>query len=212
MNRTWGKIELFEDSGDYEAFERVLVEALEREPAMKLCAYCLMPNHFHLVLWPEKDDILSRFMQWLAMTHALRWHAHRHSVGRGHLYQSRFKSFVVQQDQHFLRLCRYVERNALRAGLVERAEDWRWGSLYSRSSRSVPMKQALSPWPVPMPRNWVARVNEPQDDKELAALRQSRHRGKPYGEPDWAIATASRLGIESSMRPLGRPKKRVVDE
>ena len=59
MNRTWGKVELFEDSGDYEAFERVLGEALKREPAMKLCAYCLMPNHFHLVLWPEKDDILS---------------------------------------------------------------------------------------------------------------------------------------------------------
>ena len=207
MNRTSGKIELFEDSGDYEAFERVLTEALKREPAMRLCAYCLMPNHFHLVLWPEKDEILSRFMQWLAMTHALRWHAHRHSGGRGHLYQSRFKSFAIQLDEHFLSVCRYVERNALRAGLVERAEDWRWGSLHARSSASAAMKAVLSPWPVPVPRNWVARVNAPQDERELAALRLSRYRGKPYGEPDWAISTAHRLGIESSLRPVGRPKK-----
>ena len=151
-------------------------------------------------------------MQWLAMTHALRWHAHRHTVGRGRLYQSRFKSFVVQQDQHFLRLCRYVERNPLRAGLVERAEDWRWGSLHARTSRSAEMKEVLAAWPVPMPRNWVARVNEPQDEKELAALRQSGHRGKPYGEPNWAFATASRLGIESAMRPLGRPKKKKEED
>ena len=113
MNRTWGKIELFEDSGDYEAFERVLAEAVKRQPEVGVCAYCLMPNHFHLVLWPKRDGVLSSFMQWLTMTHALRWHAHRRSVGRGHLYQSRFKSFAIQQDWHFLSVCRYAERNAV---------------------------------------------------------------------------------------------------
>ena len=101
MNRVAGRQDLFEDAGDYEAFERVLAEARERE-AMRVCAYALMPNHFHLVLWPRKDWDLSRFMQWLAMTHTQRWHAHRHSVGHGHLYQSRFKSFPIQRDEHFL--------------------------------------------------------------------------------------------------------------
>ena len=86
MNRTWGKIDLFEDAGDYEAFERVLAEAVERETTMRVCAYCLMPNHFHLVLWPSADGQLSRFMQWLSMTHTQRWHAHRQSAGCGHLY------------------------------------------------------------------------------------------------------------------------------
>src|SRR5439155_20737940 len=86
MNRTWPGNELFADAGDYEAFERVLAEALERFRSMRLCAYCLMPNHFHLVLWPRNDGELSRFMQWLTMTHAQRWHAHRRSVGRGRPY------------------------------------------------------------------------------------------------------------------------------
>jgi putative transposase len=89
MNRTWGSIELFEDAGDYEAFERILAEAIERFSAMRVCCYCLMPNHFHLLLWPRSGEVLSRFMQWLSQTHAARWHAHRHSRGRGHLYQSR---------------------------------------------------------------------------------------------------------------------------
>jgi putative transposase len=111
MNRTWPGVELFEDDGDYQAFEKVLTEAVDLHCGIRLCAYCLMPNHFHLVLWPRTDGQLSRFMQWLGMTHAARWHAHRHTGGRGHLYQSRFRSFPIQQDHHFLSVCRYVERN-----------------------------------------------------------------------------------------------------
>jgi putative transposase len=211
MNRTWGMIELFQDAGDYEAFERVLAEAVAREEMMRVCGYCLMPNHFHLVLWPEKDGQLSRFMQWLTMTHAQRWHAHRQSGGRGHLYQSRFKSFPIEQDRHFLSVCRYVERNALRANLVQRAEEWRWNSLWVRGRNSGPMKDQLAIGPVPLPRDWIRRVNEPQDEKELAALHFSRDRGRPYGEAEWARITADRLGLESSLRPPGRPKKAKGD-
>ncbi|MCE9592134.1 MAG: transposase, partial [Planctomycetes bacterium] len=135
MNRCVAGLTLFEDDADYDAFERVLAQACERFPGVRLCAYCLMPNHFHLVLWPKADGLLSPFMQWLTMTHTQRWHAHRRSVGRGHLYQGRFKSFPIQRDGHFLDVCRYVERNALRAGLTPRgrAENWRWGSLSARA-------------------------------------------------------------------------------
>jgi putative transposase len=212
MNRTWGGIELFEDDGDYEVFERVLAEALGRERTMRVCAYCLMPNHFHLVVWPTTDGQLSRFMQWLTMTHAQRWHAHRHTGGRGHLYQSRFKSFPIQADRHFLSVCRYVERNPLRARLVKRAERWRWGSLWLRGgeNRPGPMTGLLADWPVTMPRDWVARVNQAQDDKELAALRKSSERGRPYGTDEWSVRIARRLQIESSLRPVGRPKKKTT--
>ena len=210
MNRTWGDIELFQDAADYQAFERVLVEALERDQTTRLCAYCLMPNHFHLVLWPKKDGQLSRFMQWLTMTHAQRWHAHRHSAGHGHLYQSRFKSFAIQSDSHFLSVCRYVERNALRANKVRRAEAWPWSSMRARADEKSAIGPLLSAWPEPMPRNWVELVNKPQDEKELAALRLSRDRGRPYGDPSWTGRTARRLGAESSMRPVGRPKKKKI--
>ena len=136
LNRANARQTIFDDDGDYEAFERVLAEAVDRH-VMRLLAYCVMPNHFHLVLWPRADGDLSRFMRWLTLTHTQRWHAHHHTAGTGHLYQGRFRSFPVQDDGHLLTLCRYVERNALRAGLVGRAEDWRWGSLH-RSQSSVP--------------------------------------------------------------------------
>lgn len=121
LNRANGRLPIFEKNEDYEAFERVLAQAVQRVD-IRLLAYCVMPNHWHLVLWPRVDGDLSRFVGWLTLTHTQRWHAHRHTTGSGHLYQGRFKSFPVQTDEHFLAVCRYVERNPLRAGLVSRAE------------------------------------------------------------------------------------------
>src|SRR5438309_1941517 len=118
LNRANGRLPIFHKNGDYDAFERILGEALEHVPGMRLLAYCLMPNHWHLVVWPRRDGELSDFGHWLTLTHTQRWHAHYRDVGTGHLYQGRFKSFPVGQAEHFLGLCRYVERNAVRAGLV----------------------------------------------------------------------------------------------
>ena len=137
---------IFEKDGDYEAFENILHEAVERVD-MRLLAYCFLPNHWHLVVWPKKDKDLSSFTGWLTLTHTQRWRAHRHSAGTGHLYQGRFKSFPVQSDGHFITLCRYVERNALRAGLVDAAETWQWGSLWRRHQGKSKRKGLLSPWP-----------------------------------------------------------------
>ena len=135
MNRATARETIFAGDGDYAAFERVLAEAREREAGrIRVCAYALMPNHFHLVLWPQsgEDEAVSGLMKWLTLTHAQRWHAHRHTAGTGALYGSRFKSFPVREDWHFLKVCRYVERNPLRANLVERAELWPWCSLNKR--------------------------------------------------------------------------------
>ena len=213
MNRAPGRVTLFRGDGDYAAFERVLAEALVRF-GMRLCAYCLMPNHWHLVLWPRKDNELSRFMQWLTMTHTQRLHAQRHSAGRGHVYQGRFKSFPAQRDEHFLTLCRYVERNPLRANLVARAQDWRWCSLWRRGAPRGDLPDdglALSEWPVGRPSDWAAWVSRPETADELEALRRSVRRGSPFGGEKWAAATARRLGAESSLRPPGRPRKRAEE-
>src|ERR1700761_6128475 len=128
LNRAGGRSVIFDTDEDYEAFERAAAQAVIRYD-MRLLAYCLMPDHFHLLLWPREDGDLSQFMRWLTMTHTQRWHAHHGTAGTGHLYQGRFKSFPVQSDDHLLTVCRYVEQNAMLAGLVERAEDWRWSSL-----------------------------------------------------------------------------------
>ncbi|MGH7231222.1 MAG: transposase [Nitrospiraceae bacterium] len=206
LNRANGRLPLFEKPGDYEAFEKVLAQAHERFP-MRTLAYCMMPNHWHLVLWPRRDEELSRFMAWVTLTHTQRWHAHRRSAGAGHLYQGRFKSFPVQADEHFLTVCRYVERNPLRAKLVARAEEWSWSSLWRRGQKD-PSKLTgfLSEWPVSRPRRWVEWINEPQTDTELAALRRSVCRGQPFGSEAWVRRTAMRLGLEGTLRSRGRPK------
>jgi putative transposase len=207
LNRANAGLVMFDDDDDYGPFERVLDEAVTRYE-MRLLAYCVLPSHFHLVVCPHADGDLSRFMRWLTMTHTQRWHAKRRSAGSGHLYQGRFKSFPVQDDAHFVTVCRYVEANALRAGLVERAEDWRWGSLWRRSvaQRGSPGPR-LSPWPVARPRGWVGRVNGPMSAAEEEAMQRSIRRSQPFGGSDWQARTAERLGLTSTLRPLGRPRK-----
>jgi putative transposase len=206
LNRANARLAILDDDSDYDALERTLAEAVTRHD-VQLLAYCLMPNHFHLVVRPEADDDLSRFMRWLTMTHTQRWHAHRQSAGSGHIYQGRFKSFPVQDDGHLATLCRYVERNALRAGLVRRAEDWRWGSLARHVNGGPSTGPKLSPWPIERPEPWVDRVNEPLNPAEEEALRRAVVRGQPYGSDGWREATATRLGLGSTLRPRGRPKK-----
>jgi putative transposase len=199
---------LFDKPGDYAAFEQVLVETLALKP-MRLLAYCVMPNHWHMVLWPREDGHLGAFMQRLSITHARRWQEHRRKVGTGHIYQGRYKSFPVQRDEHFLTVCRYVERNPLRAGLVAKAQEWQWSSLWRRRQKDAKLREILTDWPVDRPARWVSRVNAAQTDEELEQLRLCVSRGRPFGGPVWTKRTINRLGLESSIRPRGRPRKSV---
>ncbi len=204
LNRANARMRLFEKAGDYEAFEQVMAQARERVP-MRILSYCLMPNHWHTVLWPREDGDLSEFVRWLTLTHTQRWHAHHHSAGSGHLYQGRFKSFAIQTDEHLLTVCRYVERNALRAKLVERAEDWRWSSLRRRQFGDAEARALLTDWPVSLPRDWLARVNHREE--ELETLRRSVNKGRPFGSDGWVARTVKRLGLMSTVRSRGRPRK-----
>jgi putative transposase len=209
LNRAVARLPLFEKDGDFQAFERVLKLALVEHPT-RLLGYCLMPNHWHLVLWPEKEGELTAFVRWLTHTHSMRWHAHYHTGGTGHIYQGRFKSFPVEEDDHWYTVLRYVERNALRANLVARAEDWRWGSLWYmvRAGGKAPL--LLQEGPLPLPADWPSLVNETQTEGELEALRRALARGSPFGSPTWSKRTAEVLGLQKTLRPRGRPPKQVA--
>jgi putative transposase len=206
LNRGVARLPLFEKPADYAAFLRVLAEALDQHP-MRILAFVLMPNHWHFVLWPRREGELTAFLRWLTHTHTMRWHAHYHTSGTGHLYQGRFKAFPIEADEHLYTVGRYVERNALRANLVLRAEDWRWSSLWRRQHGDDEPGRLLAPWPVPLPEDWCEHVNRPQSEGELAALRQSVQRGCPYGSLSWQKHMAARLGLGHTLRPPGRPKK-----
>jgi putative transposase len=206
LNRANGKRRIFEHDRDYLAFERVLAEVQERVP-MRILAWCVMPNHWHLLLWPRQDGELSNYMRLVTLTHTQRRHAYRGSTGTGHLYQGRFKSFVVQNDAHFLAVSRYVEANALRGNLVQRAEDWRWGSLWRVQRGSVDQPPRLHSWPVTRPSDWLTYVNQPASAVEVDALRHCARRGCPYGDGIWVAGVAEELGLQSTLRPRGRPSK-----
>jgi len=207
LNRGVARLTLFEKPEDYDAFLRGL-ESVWDEIPLPILAMVAMPNHWHFVVRPDSDEQVSEFFHHLTVTHTMRWHAHYQTGGTGHLYQGRFKSFPVQSDEHLLTVLRYVERNPVRAGLVERAELWRWSSAWARGQCPSSMPRWLAqPTDPALPRSWLAWVNEPQNDAELKALRDCIRRSCPFGEETWASGCAVRLKLESTRRPRGRPRK-----
>lgn len=200
LNRGNGRRTVFHKQGDYAAFLKLLGQAAERTP-VRLLAYCLLPNHFHLALWPRADGELSDYMMWLLTAHVRRYHQHYHSSG--HVWQGRFRAFPIQEDDHLLTVLRYIERNPVRAGLVAKAEDWPRSSAAS----ARPVLPLVDAGPVPRPGDWLKRVNQAQTEAEVEKLRECLRRGRPYGHEVWMADTAVRLGLEASLRPRGRPRK-----
>ena len=205
LNRGVGRGRLFGKDRDYEAFEEAVEKTLQSCP-MRVCSYLLMPNHWHFVLWPENDGELAAFMQKLSVTHARNWQVKRRRVGMGPVYQSRFKSFPIETDDYFYQVIRYVERNALRANLVATADAWRWSSLFRRTHGKPSDRKILSDWPLPRPRQWLDQVNAAQTEAELKIIRRCVNKGQPYGSAAWVKKTARKLGLESTLRPQGRPR------
>ena len=190
LNRGVGRMQIFDHHKDYAAFERVIEETL-RMAQIRINAFCWMPNHWHLVLWPERDGDLSEFVQRMSNTHTQRWQRAKQRVGCGHLYQARFKSFPVETDDHFYSVVRYVERNALRAGLVPRAEDWPLGQFASARDGQTPT---------------LARRVAPARADRLAAARESTSdRSRTRGDPSLC---ASRFPMRQHR--LGRTDRRTT--
>jgi len=204
-NRGNNRMRLFHDRRDYVAFQWLLAEAMD-EFDVPLLAACVMPNHLHLVLLPHRADDLASWAHWLFTTHARRYHKRYDTSGR--VWQGRFKASLVQTDAHLLTLIRYVERNALRANLVARAEHWEWGSLRWRERSVAPIRLAASP--VPLPSTWVDYVNSPQTSAEVEAIRKAIERQSPFGSDSWRDEKVRELGLEKTVAPRGRPRRSIV--
>ncbi|MFB0527135.1 MAG: transposase [bacterium] len=207
LNRGNGGRGIFNKDQDYRAFADLIKEAKARY-AIKIFAYCLMPNHFHMVVAPIRAEELSKGMQWLMTSHVRRYHQHYGTSG--HIWQGRFKSFIIQQDNHLLTVLRYVEGNPVRAGVVNSAKDWLWsshGETISEKSRLL-----LDEIPIELPEDWNGYVDEPLTENELEKLHQSVNRQSPYGTSAWQIEVSKELRLESTLRPRGRPRNRPGKE
>jgi len=180
LNRANRRATVFHEPSDYGAFIALMTKAQEHEE-LPILAACLMPNHFHLVVMPTHPHNISRWVHWLCTTHVRHYHAKYGTSGR--VWQGPYKACLVQTDQYLLTVMRYVERNALTARLVERAEDWAWGSLRWRTRN--PLMLSLTAAPISLPSYWTEFVNLPQTAAELQAVRDCVNKQKPFGDPKW---------------------------
>ena len=177
LNRGNERQRVFHSDNECASFIQLMARARNHQ-AMRIVAYCLMPNHFHLCLWPFEDGDIGEYMKWLMSAHASQYR--KSHPGAGHIWQGRYKAFAAQDDGHLLTVLRYIERNPVRAGLVERAENWPWSSV-------TPGFES-SPGPVPRPANWIDSLHTADDETQLARLRASVNQGLAFGAEGWVLS------------------------
>jgi len=204
FNRGNNSQEIFHKDQDFVVFIELMKEAKRRYP-ISILAYCLMPNHFHLVLWPTKAYLISNWMQWLMNTHVRRYH--KHYGTSGHIWQGRFKCFIIQRDRHLLTILRYVERNPVRAKIVNSANDWPWSSHRMRITQSP--NEIIDNVPIELPSGWDKYVDNPLTVTELEQLRKSVNRQRPFGNLEWQNKICSQLCLEHTLKSRGRPRKYI---
>ena len=210
INRGNNRQPVFHAEGDYAAFLQAIADLKQRK-AFELYGYCLMGNHIHLLICPRGDTI-SRIVQSLLVSHTQRYHRFHHSGG--HVWQGRFKSPVVQDDDHLVAVLRYIEANPIRAKMVKGAGEYRWSSFGCHGAgRPDPLLTPVAPYealgarPAVRQRRWVAYVHQTPDEVELAAIRRSNETGLPYGEQAWVERLCGQLKLDLTIRPRGRPRK-----
>ncbi|HCM43675.1 MAG: hypothetical protein UY39_C0002G0003 [Candidatus Kaiserbacteria bacterium GW2011_GWC2_49_12] len=209
INRAVGRLRIFDDRNDYELFLYLLHEAKEMI-GMRILGYALMPNHWHLLLYPANDGDMRHFMHWLTNAHTRKVHTLTETIGTGPLYQGRYKSFLTKTDYHLLTVLKYIERNPVRAKLSRNAESWQWGSAWLRLNGTKKQKELLSESPVDLPRNYRSWINTPDSPKDLDSLRTSLNRGAPFGDMRWVEQMVDTYKLASTIRVPGRPVKAIL--
>lgn len=176
---------------------------------MRILAYELMPNHFHLVLYPKNDGDLGLFMHRLSNAHTRKVHARTNTNGSGHLYQGRYKSFIVDRENYLLAVIKYVERNAVRAKFVHFCEDWKWGSAWRRIYGTRQQKELLDQKSFQLPDDYVNWINLTEDTDLLNTIHTSLNKSVPYGRESWVDNMVLKYHLESTLKSPGRPRKKI---
>ena len=180
INRANGRATIFHSDGDYLDFEYLLNEMRETYD-MRIVAYVIMPNHWHMLLYPKNDGDMGRALKWLGTAHVRRHHARKKTVGHGHLYQGRYKSFLIEDDAHLMSVLKYIERNPVRANLASKPHEWRWGSAYRRRG-SAQLQKLLDPGPTPLPHDYASWITVHEPAESLGPIRHSINSSVPFGE------------------------------
>ncbi len=204
INRSNARWRIFKSEKDYQNVLDSLKETLELIP-ISIYAFCIMPNHWHFAVKPHKNGDLGRFFGKFTQKLTQRWHASHNTTGSGHLFQGRFKSFLVEKDSYFLQLMKYIEANPLRAKMVKRAEDWEWSSLYLRMNIPDNAEKLLAAWLIDIPRDYLKLVNKSLHKPELKSIRHAVLRSSPLGKQAWINSKVEKYDLQYTVRREGRP-------
>lgn len=205
INRAAGRRTIFPDSGAYQSFEDLLIEG-QKTWEMPMLAYVIMPNHWHMLVYPKKDGDMGKYFHWLTTTHACRLRAFRNTIGEGPVYQGRYKSFLIDTDAYLLTALKYIERNPVRAGLARTPEEWKWGSANRRIFGTEQERALLAPSPVPLPDAYRAWINAGEEEEALEQIRNSVTKGIPFGGDTWRDEMITKFALRHTTRLAGRPK------
>ena len=202
-----GRAQTFFEEGDYALYLDLLADAARRAQA-EVWAYCLMPNHVHIVLTPSDQDGLARTFGELHRRYTGYVNARRRTTG--HLWQSRFGS-VAMDEPHFVTALRYVALNPVRARLVGRAQDWRWSStaalLAGADDHVVTVAPALE-----RVGDFAAFLAQEFDEAlTYAALRKAESIGRPVGSAEWLADMEERTGRALAPQKRGPVPRSAVD-
>lgn len=206
INRANGRLQIFDKDADHQLFEQLLFETKELSD-IRILAYVLMPNHWHLLLHTKNDGDLGVFMHRLSNAHTRKVHALTNTNGSGHLYQGRYKSFIVDTESYLLAVIKYVERNPVRAKLVNFCEEWLWGSARRYVYGDDEQKRLLDRAHIELPVDYVNWVNTVDKIDDLKLIRVSVKKGMPYGRDKWVEKMVLKYSLESTLKSPGRPKK-----
>ena len=208
VNRGDHRETLFHKPSDYRAFLCIVAEVAHLI-RMRILAYCIMRNHFHLLLWPHAGQDLPIFMHRLMTIHIARYLKHYPPASPGHIYQGRYTNSLVELGRPLISVARYVEANALNAGLVGQAQEYAWSSASPLALEAE--RPDLSEWPIPKPVDWLKLVNLRTPQEELRRIQRRAMRGAPIGTPDWTKQIVKTFSLEHTMRHTGRPSKKKPD-
>lgn len=202
LNRATARARIFHDNEDYQTFQNILFNAVHKF-SIEIYSYCIMPNHWHIVFHTNEDGVLAKAMQWITVNHTQQWHSRYKTAGSGHIYQGRYKSFIVASDSYLLRLCKYVERNPLTAKLVVNAEDWKWSSLWIRIHGG---HNILSVIPIDVPKDYLSWINK-DDAIEKNLIEISIKRSRPLGNEKWITEIVEKFKLEVTLRSRGGQRR-----
>ena len=185
-NRSAGQLTIFQSIADYVRFETCLKEMISNFP-LRLFAFCIMPNHYHLLVEGETGPAVIKGLHWLGTTHAVRLRRDTSSIGRGAVYQNRFRAYPIQRNGAFYRVAHYIERNPVDANLCRSPDDWLWSSAKPEKSQDL----NLAEWPISKPKNWMETIRKPLDEIVRDEIRCHETLQHPLGDPDWVASFKS---------------------